>query len=44
MPDSLLESKAMNLKVVFRGGTRFEIVGRSHTVMTDQPIEDGGQR
>jgi len=32
----------MNLKVTFRGGTRFDIVGQGHAVVTDQPREDGG--
>ncbi len=32
----------MNLTVVFRGGTRFDVVAGSHTVVTDQPTEDGG--
>ena len=33
----------MNLKVEFRGGTQFDITSGSHTVVTDQPVEDGGQ-
>ena len=32
----------MNLTVAFRGGTRFDIVGQGHAVVTDQPTEDGG--
>lgn len=33
----------MNMKVEFRGGTRFDIVSGRHTIVTDQPVEDGGQ-
>ena len=33
----------MNMKVEFRGGARFDIVSGSHRVVTDQPVEDGGQ-
>lgn len=33
----------MNMKVEFRGGTRFNIVSGRHTIVTDQPVEDGGQ-
>ena len=33
----------MNLKVEFRGGTQFDITSGSHTVVTDQPVEDGGE-
>lgn len=32
----------MNLTVTYQGGTRFNITSSRHTVMTDQPIEDGG--
>ena len=32
----------MNLTVAFRGGTRFDIVGQGHAVVTDQPTEDDG--
>lgn len=32
----------MKLTVAFRGRTRFDIVGQEHTVVTDQPTEDGG--
>jgi uncharacterized OsmC-like protein len=32
----------MSLRVTFRGGHRFDITRRGHTVITDQPIEDGG--
>jgi uncharacterized OsmC-like protein len=31
------------LTVTFRGGTRFDIASGSHVVVTDQPVEDGGQ-
>ncbi len=30
------------LRVEFRGGTRFDILSRSHSVVTDQPPDDGG--
>jgi putative redox protein len=33
----------MDLKVEFRGGARFDITSRGHTLVTDQPVEDGGQ-
>ena len=33
----------MNLKVEFRGGARFDITSREHTLVTDQPVVDGGQ-
>ena len=33
----------MNMKVEFRGGARFDIASGSHVVVTDQPVEDGGQ-
>nr|MBI3613241.1 OsmC family protein [Nitrospirota bacterium] len=32
----------MNLAVIFKGGTKFDIVSGKHRVVTDQPIEDGG--
>lgn len=32
----------MILTVIYQGGTRFNITSSRHTVMTDQPIEDGG--
>lgn len=32
----------MNLKVEFRGGTRFDINSGKHIVVTDQPSDDGG--
>ena len=33
----------MHMKVEFRGGTRFDVVSGRHTIVTDQPVEDGGQ-
>ena len=33
----------MDLKVEFRGGARFDITSHGHTLVTDQPVEDGGQ-
>lgn len=33
----------VTLTVTFREGARFDIRSRSHVVVTDQPIEDGGQ-
>lgn len=33
----------MKLHVAFHGGTRFDITSGAHRVVTDQPIEDGGQ-
>lgn len=33
----------MNVTAAFRGGTRFDIVGQRHAVVTDQPTEDGGR-
>ncbi len=33
----------MALTVTFQGGTRFDISSGSHVVVTDQPVEDGGQ-
>lgn len=32
----------MSLTVTYRGGTRYEIRSGPHSVMTDQPAEDGG--
>ncbi|MEW6544656.1 MAG: OsmC family protein [Nitrospirota bacterium] len=32
----------MKLSVAFRGGVRLDVLSRSHTVVTDQPVEDGG--
>jgi putative redox protein len=33
----------MNMKVEFRGGARFDIASGRHTIVIDQPVEDGGQ-
>jgi putative redox protein len=33
----------MIMKVEFRGGAQFDIVSGAHRVVTDQPVEDGGQ-
>jgi uncharacterized OsmC-like protein len=33
----------MKMNIEFRGGARFDITGRRHTIITDQPVEDGGQ-
>jgi putative redox protein len=33
----------MALTVTFREGTRYDIASGSHIVVTDQPIDDGGQ-
>jgi len=32
----------MNLTVTFRGGARFDILSGTHSIVTDQPIEEGG--
>jgi uncharacterized OsmC-like protein len=31
------------MTVTFRGGARFDIASGSHVVVTDQPVEEGGQ-
>jgi uncharacterized OsmC-like protein len=33
----------MKLSVSYRGGTRHDIVTGKHRIVTDQPVEDGGQ-
>ncbi len=33
----------MKMTVEFRGGAKFDITSRRHTIVTDQPVEDGGQ-
>jgi uncharacterized OsmC-like protein len=33
----------MNMKIEFKGGARYDITSRRHTIVTDQPVEDGGQ-
>jgi uncharacterized OsmC-like protein len=37
MPDT------MTLTVASRGGSRFDVLSRTHTVVTDQPVVDGGR-
>lgn len=32
----------MNLTVTHKGGSRFDVTSGNHTLVTDQPIEDGG--
>lgn len=32
----------MNLTVTYKGGTRFDVASGNHTLVTDQPIKDGG--
>ncbi|MBI5853756.1 MAG: OsmC family protein [Nitrospirae bacterium] len=32
----------MTLCVTFHGGTRYDIASNGHTVITDQPVDDGG--
>jgi putative redox protein len=33
----------MKLSVSYQGGTRYDITSGKHRVVTDQPVEDGGQ-
>ena len=33
----------MKLTVAYHGGTRYDITSGRHRVVTDQPVEDGGQ-
>lgn len=33
----------MTMTVTFRGGAKYEIACRSHTLVTDQPVADGGE-
>ena len=33
----------MRLSVAYHSGTRYDIVSRGHRIVTDQPVEDGGQ-
>ncbi|MBS0149643.1 MAG: OsmC family protein [Nitrospira sp.] len=33
----------MKLTATFHGGTRYDIVSGKHRIITDQPVEDGGQ-
>jgi uncharacterized OsmC-like protein len=30
------------MRVTYKGGARFDVTGRRHTIVTDQPKEDGG--
>jgi uncharacterized OsmC-like protein len=32
----------MSLHIIFRGGARYDITSGSHTVLTDQPVDEGG--
>ncbi|MBI4402496.1 MAG: hypothetical protein HY581_12795 [Nitrospirae bacterium] len=32
----------MNLTIAFHGETRFDVISERHTLVTDQPSEDGG--
>lgn len=32
----------MNLTVTYKGGTRFDVTSGKHTLVTDQPMKDGG--
>jgi len=32
----------MKLTITYRGGTRFDVSNGTHTLVTDQPTEDGG--
>ena len=38
----LLDLIAMKLTAAYQSGTRFDITAGKHTVITDQPVEDGG--
>jgi putative redox protein len=38
-----LEEKTMEVNVKLREGVQFEIAARSHTLLSDQPVESGGQ-
>ncbi len=33
----------MKLTVIYQGGTRFNLTSGRHSVVTDQPVEDGGE-
>ena len=33
----------MTLTVAYHGGTRYDITSGKHRVVTDQPVDDGGQ-
>jgi putative redox protein len=30
------------MQIAYRGGVRFDVTSRTHTLVTDQPVEDGG--
>ena len=32
----------MKLTVIHKGGARYDIASGTHTLVTDQPVEDGG--
>jgi putative redox protein len=32
----------MTMQITFRGGSRFDVTSGNHTLVTDQPIKDGG--
>jgi uncharacterized OsmC-like protein len=32
----------MNLSVAYKGGARYDVTSGAHTLVTDQPVEDGG--
>jgi putative redox protein len=32
----------MSMQIVYRGGVRFDVISGKHSVVTDQPVEDGG--
>lgn len=38
-----VDGYSMHLVVAFRGGSRFDLISSAHTVITDQPKEDGGE-
>lgn len=33
----------MTLSVAYHGGTRYDVTSGTHRIVTDQPVEDGGQ-
>jgi len=32
----------MTMRIIYRGGVRFDVTSGKHTLVTDQPVEDGG--
>lgn len=32
----------MSMQIAFLGGARFDVTSGRHTIVTDQPVEDGG--